>query len=91
MGVSALKPAYVSVDFVIFCVILLTSDRQLWTTCCELQEITALGSCELAHGLQQIFHTLAIHVEAVICLDGVHQCYHYVSLNLTAVEIRLTL
>lgn len=50
----------------------LTSNWEFWTTRRELQEITTFWDCQLAHGLEQILHTLAIHIESVIGLDRIH-------------------
>lgn len=51
----------------------LTSNRQLGAASRELQEVSALGCRELAHGLEEILDTSAVHVEAMIGFDGIHE------------------
>lgn len=48
-----------------------TPNRKLRASCNELKEFAALIQVKLAHDLQQIFHAAAIHVVAVVGLDGV--------------------
>lgn len=50
-----------------------TSNWQLWTASDELQELPSLAFIELAHCLQQILDAVAVHVVAMIGLDGVRQ------------------
>lgn len=54
-------------------VMVLTSNGKLGASSSKLQEVPSLARRELAHCLQQVPHALAVHVEAVICLDGVHE------------------
>lgn len=51
-----------------------TSNWEFWTARGELQEIATFWDGQLAHGLEQILHALAIHIESMIGLDRIHQC-----------------
>ncbi len=57
----------------------LTTNRKLGAASGELEEISSFWKCELAHCLKQILHTLAIHVEAMVSLDRVHESCEIVS------------
>lgn len=48
-----------------------TPNRKLRASRNELKEFAALAQVKLAHDLQQIFHAAAIHVVAVVGLDGI--------------------
>lgn len=51
----------------------LTSNRKFRAACNKLEEVPTLLRAQLAHGLKQVPHTLAVHVEAMVRLDGIHQ------------------
>ena len=51
----------------------LTSDRQLGTASGELEEIPTFRVGKLAHHLKEILDALAIHIVAMVCLDGIHE------------------
>ena len=51
----------------------LTTDGQLGTARDELQEASPSIFGKLAHDLEQVAHTLAVEVVAVIGLDGIHK------------------
>jgi hypothetical protein len=57
----------------------LTSNRKLRTTRDELQEIAAVLVSELIHDLQKIADASAVQVEAVVCLDRIHESCKQVS------------
>lgn len=73
IGVNDLKPVLVSSDCLIVGELMLTTNGELWTAGSKLQEISPLRQRKLAHSLQQVLDTLAIHVEAVVSLDRVHE------------------
>jgi hypothetical protein len=56
-----------------------TSYWELRATGNELQEVPPLLIRELAHCLEQVPHTLAVKIIAVIRLHGVHESYKNVS------------
>lgn len=51
----------------------LTSNWKFWTACNKLEEVPALLWAQLTHDFEQVSHTLAIHIEAMICFDGIHE------------------
>lgn len=59
--------------------VLLTSNGKLRATSDELQEFATLHGLKAAHRLEQIPHRLAVHVVAMIGLDGVKESYCIVS------------
>lgn len=73
MGFRLLKPEYILLASFRLTIGLfsLTSDRKLWATGDELQEVPPLGWGELAHCLQKIADALAVHIETVVCLDRI--------------------
>jgi hypothetical protein len=52
---------------------LLTSDGKLRATSDELQKLPTLLGSVFTHSMKQVPHALAIEVEAVIRLDGIHK------------------
>lgn len=59
--------------------ILLTTNGEFWASSCELKEVPTIWQTELTHCLEQVLHTLAIHMEAVVCFDRIGQSYAHVS------------
>lgn len=51
-----------------------TSNGKFGATGDKLEEVPALLCGQLAHGLEQIPHALAVHVESMVRLDRIHQC-----------------
>jgi len=56
-----------------------TANGKLRAASGKLQEVSSLWQSQFTHGLQQILYALAVHIEAVICLDRVHESCRIVS------------
>lgn len=75
IGVRDLKPKNALVNADTKENIIRTSDRKLWTASGELEEVSSLRQSQFAHGLKQVLHALAVHIEAMICFNGVHESW----------------
>ena len=56
-----------------------TSNGQFWTSSDELEKVSALGRVKFAHSLQKVSYALAVHVEAMISFDGIHESWNGIS------------
>lgn len=72
-GRETLETLQLLVDSFAYCRMLLTSDRELRAASNELQKVSTLFRCVLAHGREQVAYALAIKVVTVVGLDGVHE------------------
>ena len=63
----------VAVKGISLCVLALTANGKLRTSCNELQEVSPLGGRELTHRLEQVAHTLTVHIKAVVCFDRIEK------------------
>jgi hypothetical protein len=73
MGVRFLKPGPSLVTWSQHGKEQLTSDWKLRAASDELQELPTLLGSVFTHSLEQVPHALAVEVEPVIRLDGIHE------------------
>ena len=73
IGVRALNPIHGLADVGTRWRSAHTSNRELRAAGGKLEEVSPLRQGQFTHGLKQVFYTLAVHIEAMVCLDRVHQ------------------